>query len=521
MGHLLGLPSLLVLVSAALLAIGLTLLRQAVRGGTLPGCGGADAGCGAVTRGRWARLGPAPVALPGTLVYAAVFVSAVLVHPAVRPALPAGVAAAAGPVLVAAALTAAGTGAWLAAVQAVLIRQFCPYCMAAHTLAAVAAALAVGVAGTGPAGVSVAWAAGLVAAFAAGQCLLRPRLYAVTRVPTAAAAGGNVPGSTGDNDGDGNDGSDVRGDGDAMGTGTAGSSVTSDGRLAAGPASSPIPPAGRRVMLAGGNVTVSTADWPVLGPPDAPHVLALLADPTCLACRQMHRAAAETVALAGGWLAVVYVPVPMDPACNPAAAGRKARARDDVCAYARLTLAVHVAAPDAYPAFERWLLAQPQVPPVEEARRHAATLAPAAAAALALAVEAPPAGTAPSASPSSLSPDETAVAAEAVVTVARQKVALAVAAYQASRLTQVPALLLPAAAIAGQLPPPRSLLEVLARELGTGAGGTTGPGGAAASGATSAVGGSPLVATASPNPRAANPFATGVPIGGRPPGGRE
>lgn len=512
MGYLVGLPSVLVLVSAALLGVGLTLLRQAVRGGALPGCGGADgdgqadgngaadAGCGAVTRGRWARLGLVPVALPGAGAYAVVLASAVAVHPAVRAALPDGLAAAAWAVLLTAAFAAAGAGLWFAFLQAAVIRQFCAYCMMAHGLALAAAGLAAvnardaGVAWAEP----LACAGALVVAFAVAQCLIRPKLYSVTAViPVASiepAGVDSAPSSEGSESADlvgvdidrrgrelARPGGQMRGLPPAA-TKDAGKDAGTHNYLHDDEVGRAPDSQARRVTLAGGNVTLVASDWPTLGPPDAKHLLALLADPTCKACRQMHRTAADAVRLAGGWLAVLYVPVPMDPACNPAAAGRKARARTDVCEYARLVLSVHAAAPAAYPALERWLLAQPDPPPpIDVARRRATELAPAEAAAWA-----------------------DAVARPGVTGVVDRKVASAVAAYRAARLTQVPALLLPAAAIGGQLPSPQKLLDLLGREL------------AKPAGAGTTIANAPAAVVAQPKAspaRGGNPFAGGATIG--------
>ncbi len=55
-------------------------------------------------------------------------------------------------------------------------------------------------------------------------------------------------------------------------------------------------------------------EWPVLGMPGAANIAVFLFDYTCRECRHMRRLIGQAVARHPGRLAVLLVPIPMDPA---------------------------------------------------------------------------------------------------------------------------------------------------------------------------------------------------------------
>ncbi len=61
------------------------------------------------------------------------------------------------------------------------------------------------------------------------------------------------------------------------------------------------------------------ADWrgPVLGDPNAPHMLVVFTDFTCPRCKRLHGEVESVVAKFAGRLRVFYRNFPLDPACNP------------------------------------------------------------------------------------------------------------------------------------------------------------------------------------------------------------
>jgi uncharacterized membrane protein len=445
-------PSVLVLLALAGLALSLVLARHAGGGASLPGCG-PDGGCEAVAKSRWARAGPLPVVWLGAAAYAAATIAAVAAHPWVAGRLPEAVRSAAAAGLLTLGLTAAGTGLWFVLLQTAVIRQFCGFCTATHAAGLLLAGLAIATApATAPVVGCASAAAALVGLLVVVQCLVRPATYAVTASPPTGGT------STADEAG--------LADAPAQAAlavpapespGLATPEVTAvdaaddadrPSAIAPKPATGsppPLPPppkAGRRVALAGGNVLLSLGDWPLLGRTDAPAVLALLFDHTCKACRQMHRTVAEAVERSGGRVAVLCVPVPQSSRCNPLvppntrAADR--RGDDSPCQYARLTAALFDADPAAWGAFQGWfdasVAATGQAPPFAAALERVRQLVPA--------VIWPPGPR------------------------AEARVGAAVEVFRAARLKQVPAVLLPRAAVTGLVPSADRLLELVGQETG-------------------------------------------------------
>src|SRR5438105_4927749 len=113
------------------------MLRAALTGRTLPGCGPASA-CDEVMAGRWSRVGPVPVSLAGSALYLAMLAAAILSHPALR--LPIWERAAAS--LAFTSLLAIGAAVWFTALQILVIRRLCRWCLLTHGCATVAAIMA-------------------------------------------------------------------------------------------------------------------------------------------------------------------------------------------------------------------------------------------------------------------------------------------------------------------------------------------------------------------------------------------
>ena len=309
---------------ALLLAVWIAVRTSGVKG--LPGCG-ARSGCAAVTTGRWSRLGMIPVAPLGAVLYAALLFGSLV------RALADGWHGRAWEMATAVvALVAVGGAAWFTGLQLLVIRRLCLYCMAAHLSACASAGLLlVGLAPwagpTWPTAAIVAAAA--VVALAAGQTAIVPQRHAVV------AAGGE-----------------------------AGKTVAGAERTPL-PNPAPAPPAPRpanaalqrQCRLLGGSVVLNVDGWPLLGRPDARHVVAALFDLTCAECHHLHRLLAAAVEARPDWLAVALVPVPMHPACNPAVTCTRDAAAQ-ACDYARLAWAVWLAGGDRYADWDRYVTAE-------------------------------------------------------------------------------------------------------------------------------------------------------------------
>lgn len=132
-------------------------------------------------------------------------------------------------------------------------------------------------------------------------------------------------------------------------------------------------PAGRMVSFFGNSLHFNTDTDPILGPPDAPHVLLEYFDYTCRSCRTMHADLQELKRRYGRQVAVLVMAAPLNRACNPFL-------RDGVpdhegaCELARLSLAVWRAEPSAFPGFHDYLMTTPLPIPLSAARAEAERL---------------------------------------------------------------------------------------------------------------------------------------------------
>lgn len=127
------------------------------------------------------------------------------------------------------------------------------------------------------------------------------------------------------------------------------------------------------------NVTVTQvrnldpAALPHLGPTDAPVVVGYLYDVNCPACRNLHSQLQAARQRYGNKLVVALLPVVFHPDCNP----QMTRALDAFatsCALQRLAVAVFIARPETFEAFDQYLFAQPQAPSPDAARKVAQQL---------------------------------------------------------------------------------------------------------------------------------------------------
>ena len=93
---------------------------------------------------------------------------------------------------------------------------------------------------------------------------------------------------------------------------------------------------------------------PMVGSPDAPHVVTLLFDYTCPHCQRMHFMLNEVVRRYEGKLAFALRPAPLDRQCNPNVT-RDVKEFKDACELVRIGLAVWAAQHEAFPTFENWM----------------------------------------------------------------------------------------------------------------------------------------------------------------------
>lgn len=301
----------------------------------LPGCA-AGSGCDVVTRGRWSRLGRVPVSGIGFAVYSAMLMVSLVQH----LQLPRSLVSAAGAIDVPVALMVIGAAIWFVGLQLLVIRRLCPYCMAIQTCGVIAGCTVLTQgdwwhASTAPTQIAIALAG--LAVLIGGQLLLKPKTFAVisSEVPAAAKAPA------------------------AQERLTEAQATSPDSQR---PSADPIPKVltNRRIRLRSGKVIANIDDFPLLGPPDAEHIIAWLFDFTCEECHHLHRLLLKAVDRYAGRLAVLAIPVPLHAGCNPTVKCRLPE-RVHSCAYARLDWAMWTAGRHA--EWDRFVAEEAQIKP--------------------------------------------------------------------------------------------------------------------------------------------------------------
>ncbi len=329
--------ALLVLVNLALIGLALRLTWLSGRSGA-GGCG-PEGGCSEVLGSVWGRWLGWPVSTLALAIYAGSF-AGILLH---RLAPNARIRKGAGFVLACAATTMVGAALWFASLMMWELQQTCTQCLTLHALGVVFAVIVVlefrasarRPDSTVPGRAALAGAVLLgclsVVLLAGGQ-VLRP-----SSSLSAEAVHDHDHGAS-----------------DASPT---------DARIydsGPGPDRLLQPPLIDR--------SLRFADYPRLGPVDAPHVVILFGDYACPHCHELSDQLIEAVDHFRGQLAVLRVMSPLNGACNPVVAGQPVPPRyASSCDLARLALAVNAIDPKAYEQFERWAARNATTPVLPEA----------------------------------------------------------------------------------------------------------------------------------------------------------
>lgn len=363
------------------------------------GCGGIF-DCEAVLGSRWSKWLGLPVSLPAASLYATLLVTLSFAGPLSPPK----VRAAAWNVSTWLAALAGVAALWFVSLQVFVIQSFCYWCVSVHVcgLGLALLALAEGKRLRPKLTAGVIAASGL-AMLVGGQLLfpapqselsverfavedrqpfpagddLQARgmsladVYADLRKPHPTAGGDVAGDEANDNDEDEDEDNDEDG-GAAKGAST----PPADGRAEEGSQSGDDGVGqmeSRLVPVLGGRAQVDVYQHPVLGSPDARRVVVKLFDYTCPHCQKMHGHLEAAREQFGDDFAVVLVPVPLRPRCNPYYHTLNPK-HQAACELAELALAVWSADPLAFADFHQWLFASEDPPPVEEARAKAAAL---------------------------------------------------------------------------------------------------------------------------------------------------
>jgi len=266
------------------------------------GCGDGSP-CDEVLNSRWASIGGVvPVCGLAAGAYLAMVVAGLFIGPATESS----VRRLAWGALLVLAGTAAGGAGWFISIQKWAIGVFCPYCLAMHITSLLLAAL-------------VIWQA--PKQLEASSPAASRRLMGGW--PTVGLA--------------------------SIGLGLAGSMATCQVLIT-------VPPHYRAGQAQNDLPVIASPDAPLIGPPDARHVVELLFDYKCPHCQQLHLILNEAVRRYHGELAFVLCPTPLNTRCNPYIPQDVPEFKDS-CELAKIALTVWVAKREVFPDFDRWLFA--------------------------------------------------------------------------------------------------------------------------------------------------------------------
>ena len=309
-----------------------------VMGGSIIGCGGGSS-CEQVLSSRWSAVGGV---LPVSGLAAGAYLAMLASSLSIGPATAAPVRRLAWRMMLVLVGAAAGSALWFTIVQKFVIGAFCPYCMATHITGLLLAALVIwraplqpnddstdvardcpvpapDVVAAAPAAPNATTGAVIAAPFedvspAAPRRVIRP-LPAIGLALVGAAMAGILA---------------------ACMFGFTPSAVYRGGespdKLAA----------------------IYPHAVPLVGSPDALYIVTLLFDYKCPHCQKMHFMLDEAIRRYGGKLAFALCPAPLSTQCNPYIP-RDVDEFKDSCELVKVGLAVWLARPEAFPAFDRWM----------------------------------------------------------------------------------------------------------------------------------------------------------------------
>ena len=130
----------------------------------------------------------------------------------------------------------------------------------------------------------------------------------------------------------------------------------------------------RQLALLNDSLKIDAYKHPILGSPEAEHIVVELMDYACPHCRELHDKVEEAIDRFDGKVAVIVMPVPGEITCNPYATKSRAESLG-ACYAAKLALSVAELAPENFPQFHHWMLREDKIPrrtaSLIEAQRHA------------------------------------------------------------------------------------------------------------------------------------------------------
>ena len=127
------------------------------------------------------------------------------------------------------------------------------------------------------------------------------------------------------------------------------------------------PPAHERtVNFLGGKLALDVTKHPLIGSPDAPHVIIEMVSYNCPHCRKMHALMEQALAHYGDQVAILVMPVPLDKDCNKLITDPTISKRA-LCGTARLAISVARLNASEFPKLHDFLMSgdKDEPPPME------------------------------------------------------------------------------------------------------------------------------------------------------------
>ncbi|MFN5960296.1 MAG: vitamin K epoxide reductase family protein [Verrucomicrobiota bacterium] len=310
--------------AAAICAV-ITWLKFSGRISSLAGCG-SEGGCSQALGGQWSQLAGIPITLPALALHLGIIaLSLPAIAERFQPATRQRFLSFAACTLIGAALWFIGLMIWGGRGTA-----WCPWCLATHAAGLISATSILRSSHSRPASLFPTAAAATLATTSLALAQIfgpAPQSHEITSTttPPRATASSPAPDST----------------------------TPANLRQYTG---SPRPP--RPVSFFNGQFAFDAANLPILGSPDAPHVLVEYFDYTCGSCRDLYKDLGSLKTAHPDKFAVVLIPCPLNRSCNP---NLKPNIKDHeaACDLARLALAVWKHSPASFPRFHEALLKLP------------------------------------------------------------------------------------------------------------------------------------------------------------------
>jgi uncharacterized membrane protein/protein-disulfide isomerase len=386
---------------------------HSVTGTSVAGCGmGSANGCDVVLTSSWSKWLGVPVAVLGLAVYASLASLGLLLgirnESANRWITN---------IFVMLAIVAGGASAWFIGVQIFALGTYCKFCLAADATGIVLAILAAGAAlqgilgrrGAGPAAgglqpglmalrpvgakvpvavssasartasppslmVAFGGAVPLLAILIGGQMLFAAKTYQVEKVALADAIKMN---STSDNTSDSatqrvamrptdtddsaNKAAHEINESVSAGPSLPNDSKAGDSKAAAGSDAKktenaePEPAHERIVKFLGGKLALDVYKHPIIGLPEAPHIVVEMVSYDCPHCRKMAPMMEQALEHYGGQVAILVMPIPLDKDCNKLITD-PAVTHQGACGTARMVIALAGLEPTEFAKFHAFLM---------------------------------------------------------------------------------------------------------------------------------------------------------------------